>query len=85
MHYLSGRKAAARRQAEKQALPTGQQRHLVVWGLCWLQTVFLAVKTRTMDPTPPAARAWEEKYGNEQWVKEILLGPENLLHWITAT
>lgn len=32
MRYLSGMKEAARRQAERQALPTGQQWHLV--GFC---------------------------------------------------
>lgn len=33
MHYLSDMKEAARRQAERQKLPTGQQWHLVVWFL----------------------------------------------------
>lgn len=69
--FFTDMKKEARRQSwEKQMLPTGQRCHLVVLvfipatptSVNGVQfqldyTVFLAVKTRTMDPTPPAARA----------------------------
>lgn len=65
-------KEEARRQSrERQMLPTGPRWHLVVLvfvpatptpaGAIQFPldyTVFLAVSTRTMDPTPPAASAF---------------------------
>lgn len=65
------KKEARRQSREKQTLPTGQRCRLVVLvfvpatptPLNTVQfqldyTVFLAVKTRTIDPTPPAASAF---------------------------
>lgn len=70
--FFTDMKKEARRQSwEKQMPPTGQRCHLVVLVFVPATltpvndvqfqldyTVFLAVKTRTMDPTPPAASAF---------------------------
>lgn len=71
--FFSNMKKEARRQSwEKQMLPKGQRWHLVVLVFVPATptstdvqflldyTVFLAVNTRTMDPTPPAASAWKQ-------------------------
>lgn len=64
-HEKGSKKAKLR----EQTLPEGQRWHLVVlvfvpatptptdYPVPADYTVFLAVRTRTMDPTPPAARA----------------------------